>query len=57
MRAVTSTKPLDKGVTRWISESVRSGEIVNVPRLLPKPFEYELLLKQLRQLIGRRAGA
>ena len=30
---------------------------VNAPTLLPKPFEYELLLKQLRNLIGPRDSA
>ncbi len=29
----------------------------NAPTLLPKPFDYELLLKRLRDLIGRHDGA
>ncbi|MGC1412127.1 MAG: response regulator [Acetobacteraceae bacterium] len=46
---------LASGYVGDANHSFRAGD--NVPRLLPKPFEYELLLKQLRQLIGRRAGA
>jgi CheY-like chemotaxis protein len=46
---------LASGYVGAAGRSRRVGD--NAPTLLPKPFDYELLLQQLRGLIGRRDSA